>query len=69
MLEAMREAIARLRGNYQASFRVCLKAPAVEATPEQVELEKNFKPSWTRRNTNATTASTRNTSTASTVTT
>jgi hypothetical protein len=42
ILDALREAIARLRYEYHGIFMVNLKAPSVEPTPEQIALEKQF---------------------------
>lgn len=42
MIDALREVIAALRPAYIGGFMVCLKAPKLEATPAQVELEKQF---------------------------
>jgi hypothetical protein len=42
IIEAMRETFARLRGDYTAMLMVALKAPSIEPTPAQIELENQF---------------------------
>jgi len=42
MLDGLREALARLRPHYNCHFSIHLKAPGLEATPEQIEMEKQF---------------------------
>ncbi|MBI3416661.1 MAG: hypothetical protein HY043_15320 [Verrucomicrobia bacterium] len=43
IIEALREALARLRYDYDADFMICLKAPRLEPTPAQVQLEEQFR--------------------------
>ncbi len=42
MVEGLREAIACLRPDYAGGFMISLKAPTIEPTPAQIELEKQF---------------------------
>ncbi len=42
ILNATRRALARLRHDYEAGFMIALKAPKLEATPAQRQLEKQF---------------------------
>lgn len=42
VIEAIREAFGRLRHDYTVLLMVCLKAPSIEPTPAQIELEKQF---------------------------
>ena len=43
ILDGAREAIARLRHEYYGQFMICLKAPEIEPTPAQRELEAKFR--------------------------
>ncbi len=42
IVEAMREALTRLRSDYEAGFMISLKAPPPPPTPAQEQLEKQF---------------------------
>ena len=43
ILEALRKAMARLRYDYEAGFMIALKAPRLEFTPAQKQLEEKFR--------------------------
>jgi hypothetical protein len=54
IVEAMREALTRLRSDYEADFMISLKAPPPPPTPAQEQLEKQFRDEqeeadWERR--------------------
>ena len=43
IIDGLREAIARLRPDYVGTYMIALKAPQIEPTPAQIELEKQFR--------------------------